>query len=324
MRGSSPRRCGTALAHALAGLVLPLALACGPAAEPPAAGTTAGTPAGDERAVDTTADARAPAAGGPAPAPPTLRYDAENPLTRPPAPALPPLPPEGETLRIGPPLVIASDLDHYPFIYRDERGQPAGRDVEMMDAIGRMLGRPNTWVTMPFEAIVDAVARGEASVGCATIGWLPERAERVLYTRAYFDTSLAVLVRAGEGEPVALADLAGRRVLAAAGTTAAAAVRERLPQARLVTEAKAGSQPVERLLAGEVDALVEDDPDARRHALEHEGLAVLDEPLGSESYHLVVAPGQTALRQRLDELLDHLDARGDLEHFSRRHHVVPR
>jgi len=283
-------------------------------------------PAGDDAAPPARrdagrADATARPEDGPAGDPAALVYDATNPLTRPPAPALPPLPLEAETLRVGPPLVIASDLAHYPFVHLDAHGEPAGRDVEMMDAIGRLLGRPNEWRRMPFGAVLDAVAAGEASVGCATIGHTPERAERVLFTRPYFRTTLSVLVREGDDEPRELSALAGRRVHAAAGTTSERAARERLPDAVLVTDG--GADPLRLLLSGEVDALVEDGPDAERHAREHQGLRVLPRTLGEETYHLVVPPDRPGFARRLDELLDHLEASGELALYSKRHGIVP-
>ncbi|TAJ09182.1 MAG: transporter substrate-binding domain-containing protein, partial [Planctomycetota bacterium] len=36
-----------------------------------------------------------------------------------------------------PPIVVASDLDNPPFAFVDSRGEPAGRDIEMMNELAR-------------------------------------------------------------------------------------------------------------------------------------------------------------------------------------------
>lgn len=213
---------------------------------------------------------------------------------------------------------VASDLDNPPFAFVDAAGRPGGRDVEMMELVAREAGLELEWRRMPFEDLLDAVAQGQVDVVCATIGVTPERARRVDFTQPYFETTQAVLVRTGAGEPRWLSDLAGRRVAASRDTTSGRAARARLGRSELVFESKSGLSPSQRLLAREVDAVVLDRPSADDRARESDGaLAVLDEQLAVERYALVVAPERDELRERLDAALaalcDEL-ARLDAEH----------
>lgn len=204
---------------------------------------------------------------------------------------------------------VASDLDNRPFAWVDEAGRPAGRDVEMMQRLAEACGVEIEWRRMEFGALLGALEAGEADVVCATLGVTPEREARIDFTLPYFETTQAVLVRAGVDEPRWLSELAGRRVAASADTTSGRAARARLGASELVLESKAGLSPAERLLAREVDAVVLDRPAADAHARASDGaLAVLEEQLAIERYALAVAPERVDLRERLDAALVELAA----------------
>jgi polar amino acid transport system substrate-binding protein len=199
---------------------------------------------------------------------------------------------------------VASDLDNRPFAFVDEEGRPAGRDVEMMERLARAGGFELVWQRLEFSQLLGALESGAADVVCATIGVTAERARRVDFTRPYFETTQAVLVRAGEGEPRWLSELAGRRVAASADTTSGLAARARLGASELVFESKSGLSPAERLAAREVDAVVLDRPAADAHASASGGaLVVLDEQLAVERYALAVRRERADLRERLDAAL---------------------
>jgi polar amino acid transport system substrate-binding protein len=218
-------------------------------------------------------------------------------------------------------LVVASDLDNRPFAFVDEAGRPGGRDVEMMERLAQELGARVEWRRMPFEQLLDAAERGEVDVVCATLGVTPERAQRVAFSQPYFETTQALLVRTGPGEPVWLSDLAGRRVGASADTTSGKAARERLTRSQLVFANKQELAPAERLLGGEVDALVLDRPAADAVAASSAGkLRVLSEQLAVERYALVLPLERIELRERLDAALASLG--GELDQLDLRHGLV--
>jgi polar amino acid transport system substrate-binding protein len=222
-----------------------------------------------------------------------------------------------------PPIVIASDLDNAPFAWVDDEGRPAGRDVEMMAVVGRMLDRPIEWRRMSFEQLLPAAERGEVDVVCATVGITPERSERVDFTRSYFTTALAVVVRAGDGEPERLADLKGKLVAAGAGTTSERAVLRSLPAAKGVFESKDGLSSLERLMLGEVDALVMDGPAADALVAKAGGsIRRLPESLGEEQYALAMPKGRDTLRGQIDDCLRTLALGGSFDRWNARFGLI--
>jgi ABC-type amino acid transport substrate-binding protein len=222
-----------------------------------------------------------------------------------------------------PPIVVASDLDNAPFAWVDDEGVPAGRDVEMMAVVGRMLDRPVVWRRMDFDQLLPAAERGEVDVVCATVGITPERNQRVDFSRPYFTTQLAVVVRAGEGEPLCTADLQGRPVAAAAGTTSERAVRRSLPETVGVFESKDGLSSLERLLLGEVDAMVMDGPAADALVRMSAGTVVrLPENLGEEKYALAIPKDRDTLRAQIDDCLRTLALGGSFARWNARFGLV--
>ena len=51
-------------------------------------------------------------------------------------------------------LVVASDLDNPPFSFVNESGDPAGRDVWMMELLAQEIGRELKSRKMPFEQLL--------------------------------------------------------------------------------------------------------------------------------------------------------------------------
>ncbi len=204
-------------------------------------------------------------------------------------------------------LVVGSDLANEPFAWVDEDGTPRGRDVEMMEHMGELLDRRIVWRRMPFDELLDAVEAREVDIVCATMGITPERAERVAFSTPYFETAIRAVVRRGPGEPATLADLAGRRVSAGAGTTSQRAVEAHMPDAIGVYENKAGLPTAERLLQREVDAAVMDGPNAEALAAEFpEQLTLLPASVETEDYGLVLSRDAVPLTQAVDRVLSTL------------------
>ena len=216
-----------------------------------------------------------------------------------------------------PPIVVGSDLDNAPFAYLDKNGQAAGRDVDMMVAIAHMLDRELVWKRLDFDQLLPAAEGGKVDVVCATIGVTPERSQRVDFTRPYFRTELVVLVREEPAAPQRLYDLKGRKVAAAPGTTSQRAVSQLLSESVGVFDTPADKSSVDRLLGGEVDAIVMDGPAAEAAMAANAGkLRRIPGLFTPEDYALVLPKDRDALRTQIDDCLRTLDNGGTLARWN--------
>jgi len=207
---------------------------------------------------------------------------------------------------------VGSDLANPPFAWVDEAGVPQGRDVEMAKLLAYSMDVDLEWSRMDFADLLDVLERGEIDAVIATLGATPERAERVLLSEPYFLTSLLVVVRRGDGEPTSLAELGGRVVSAGIGTTSERALRAELPDAIAAPPSEKGDSSIDRLLAGEVDALIMDGPDALDFAREYpDRLAVIEEALATENYVIAIRPDGAEWLRRINGALGELSVSGN-------------
>ncbi len=222
-----------------------------------------------------------------------------------------------------PKLIVASDLDNLPFAGVAADGTPIGRDVEMMQLLCERAGYQLVWSRMPFDQLLPKVIAGRVDVVCATLGITAERAERVLFSRSYFDTAIAVVVRAGANEPKTLAELAGKRVTGGVGTTSERAIRNRLQHAHGVFENKENVSALYRLLRREIDGAVMDGPAADKLVQASSGkLHRIAEPLERERSALAFPKSQSQVAASLGRALEELRVSGVLRDLDRRHGLL--
>lgn len=208
---------------------------------------------------------------------------------------------------------VGCDFTNPPFADIGDDGRPSGRDVEMTQLVAAHLGLTLEWVRLPFEELLPALEEGRLDAVVATLGITPERAERVLFSRPYFETTIAVVVRRGAGEPRTLADLAHGTVTAGAGTTAERAVLQRLGAKVLFSGAKDGASAAELLVSHRTDGAALDEPNAVALVRTRpEDLRLLPEALARERYAIAVGKRSWRTLARIDEALRALADAGEL------------
>jgi ABC-type amino acid transport substrate-binding protein len=183
----------------------------------------------------------------------------------------------------------------------------------MTEILARRLGLELEWVQLPFEELLPAVEAARVDAVVATVGITPERAERVLFSRPYYETTIAVVVRRGQGEPQKLADLAHGTVHAGVGTTSERAVIERLGREVLFSGSKDGDSAVGLLLGLATDALAMDEPNAAALLRSRpEELRILRESLARERYAIAVNKRSWRMLARIDGELRAMASEGEL------------
>ncbi len=207
-------------------------------------------------------------------------------------------------------LRYGGDRAFPPFEILDGSGRPQGLQIDLLQALARIGGIEWSVRLDDWRSIQSAFAAGEVDV--IAFVETPERAQTALVTRAYAAVPFVAFVRADDAAPVALLDLADRRL----------AVRDSDPArhtADILRQAQAAAVLVEATAQEALQAVRDGRADvallARPHALAvrvPEGLRKADLELPLQPYVLAVAPGREALRERLDAALATLEADGTL------------
>ena len=144
---------------------------------------------------------------------------------------------------------------------RAKRASYTGFDVELMEAIGKEIGREPEFIDSSFETIFRDVGQGkfEAVMSAATI--TEEREKEVAFSTPYYLSEQAILVKEGS-EIKGLADLKGKIVGAQQGTTGLELGKEKAEAGELRPYPE-GPDAINALKAGTVEAVIIDAPVAR-------------------------------------------------------------
>ncbi len=212
-----------------------------------------------------------------------------------------------------------------PFVEADPRNPShlVGFDVEIAELIARALGRPARFVQITFTELDQSVARGDFDIGLSGIEDTPGRRLAVEVSVPYYEFQEVLTVRMADRDRFrALSDLKGRAVATLSGTIAYEALLEaqRTHGIRAVSY-EDDTHPYSDLLLGRVDAVLLDNVLADRALRRMAGLAVQPGPVRTGHYVVIMARGQTALRDRVNDILRSAMRDGRLEAILRRWNV---
>jgi polar amino acid transport system substrate-binding protein len=212
-----------------------------------------------------------------------------------------------------------------PFVEADPRdpSRLAGFDVEIAELIAAELHRTPVFVQITFTSLDQSARRGDFEIGLSGIEDTPARRAALAVTVPYYEFREVLTVRRGDEQTFrTLADLRGRRVATLGGTIA----YDLLLAAQQTHNITAISydddvHPYSDLAIRRVDAVLLDQVLAERAMRRVPGLITHPDAVAVGRYVGVLAPEQTALRDRIDAILRSAMRDGRLERIFRKWHV---
>lgn len=213
----------------------------------------------------------------------------------------------------GKPLIVACEASMSPYCYYtgQEEHPVAGVDIDLIEEIGKELGRPVQYKIVPFQQIFTLVAMGKADIGAAGITITPQRAQRVLFSTVY-DLSAQVIVVPKNSSITDERALKGARVAAQEGTSDLELLREHI-QPRSVLPFLSQEEVNHALIDRRADAAVMD-----RMAAEllvkgtGDMFKILDKSLTKDQYGLCINKQNTALANKVNKVIDNFKLSGKL------------
>jgi polar amino acid transport system substrate-binding protein len=209
-----------------------------------------------------------------------------------------------------------------PFVEADpnDPSNLRGFDVEVAGEIAKGLGRKPEFVQVSFSDIDQSVQRGDFEIGMSGVEDTPARRRMLAATIPYFEFHEVLTVRAEDrGKFPTPASLRGRRVGTLGGTIA----YEKLLEAQktdgiICISYDDDVHPYADLRAGRLDAVLLDNIIAARSMRRVPGLFTEPQPVATSHYIGVLATNNTALRDRIDDILRARMRDGTLERIYRK------
>lgn len=214
----------------------------------------------------------------------------------------------GAHAQAGKPLRVATDATFPPMEFV-ENGKRTGFDVEMVEAVGKVLGRPIEWVDIDFKGLVPGLVSKRFDMAVSAIYITDERKKVVDFTQPYYAGGLVVMVKDGNTAIKTPADINGKKVSVQVGTKSVAYTKEKFPQVQLL-EVEKNQEMFNLVDIGRADAAVTGKPAAYQYVRTRGGLKVLPEQITTEEYGMAIRKDTPDLTKAVNGALQKLKADG--------------
>lgn len=217
------------------------------------------------------------------------------------------------------PLVVVTSPDNPPFEFKDtaqDGDRVIGFDMDVIQEVGKRLGRPVQIVEMDFAGIIPALQAGRADMAIAGLNPTVERKKSIDFSEPYHIDKKALLVL-DTSTITSEKDLQNKTLGAQLGTAHEVTAKkwsQEIPGLKVVSLGKIG-ELVQELKNGRIDAMVFEDTAAHKIASTTPGLkvVVLETQGGPSAIAFpkgspLVAPTNKALK----------DMKGDIEKLEKK------
>lgn len=208
---------------------------------------------------------------------------------------------------------FATEASWAPWDYYNEEGKLVGIDIDIIRAIAEVEDFNVKFVTSSWSSLIPMVNMGKADMTGGGMSITEKREQRVDFTEPYWFTEMAVLVREDSDLHVFDALSHGATISNQSNTTGAEWVRKNLIEAGYDLEQKLFEtypQAVQALIAGKVDATVQDKTNAERVVAEGKPVKIVGTFRTGEAYGYAVQEGDDELLAKLNSGLEKLKESG--------------
>ena len=212
-----------------------------------------------------------------------------------------------------------------PFVEADPRdpNHLVGLDVEIAELIAHELGRRPAFVQQTFTSLDQSAVRGDFDIALSGIEDTPARRTMVATSIPYYEFREVLTVRDADRDKFrTLAGLRGHRVATLGGTIAyEILLKSERSDGITAVQYDDDVHPYSDLAIGRVDAVLLDNVLADRSMRKVPGLHTNFDAVATSHYVIILSPTNTALRDRVNDILRSAMGDGRLEKILRKWQV---
>ena len=205
-------------------------------------------------------------------------------------------------------VIIGVKEDQPNLGYKDPTtNKYSGFDISTANLIAAKLGYDESKVQYKAIASVNreqAIINGDIDYYVGTYSITDKRKKLISFAGPYYVAGQDLLVRKDDTTITGPETLAGKKVCSATGSTSIQRIKDEYKKAKTV-EFEKYSQCVDALLNKQVDALTTDDAILKGYAAQQpDKLKVVGKPFSTEKYGVGLAKDDTALRGKINDILE--------------------
>lgn len=201
-------------------------------------------------------------------------------------------------------LKVGSDITYAPFEFMDDKQQPTGFDMELIQALGKDMGYKVNIETASFDGLIPALQAGKYDAVISAMTITDDRTKSVQFSDKYFKTVQYIAMKKGSSFKT-LADLKGKRVGVQLNTTGQFDVEK-----KGITPKKYDTTPdaLNDLLNGGLDAVVADSPVVLWFQAQNPSAQIesVEADVDQEYYGIAMKLGNTELSTKMNASLKKL------------------
>ena len=199
-------------------------------------------------------------------------------------------------------ITVGVKFDVPPFGFKDTSGEVQGFDIDLAKAIADELGVKPKYIEALSDNRIAFLKDGTADLILSTMTITAERDEEIDFSEPYFIAKGRILVKKDNTDIKGIADLAGKNVCTALGSTYEETLKKQAPKAKLRL-VDAYSECLELIQNGGVDAVSTDDVILTGMIRQDDELKLVGDELTTEPYGAGVKEGDTEFKAFVDSVI---------------------
>ncbi|CZE46623.1 substrate-binding periplasmic protein [Campylobacter geochelonis] len=153
--------------------------------------------------------------------------------------------------------VYTVGIDYYPPInYTDEKGNPTGYEIELLEALSKEIGFKYKIESMKFSELPAAIVSGKVDFAIAFITITDSRKAWLDFTEPYFDAKMIAYKRTYDKSITKMSDLSGKTIAVVTDSSTAVNIAKSIPDANILITHNNLARAVEALKTKKADALI--------------------------------------------------------------------
>jgi len=220
----------------------------------------------------------------------------------------------GFSLAEKPTYIVASDISWPPFEWVDEQGNYVGFDLDVMREIAKLEGYKIKIVDVAFDSIIPGIVAGKYDIGASGFTITAEREKVVDFSKPYWNSDQAIIIRKDSSLNIITALSGGRTVGAQRGTTGASWIKENLIEKGVNVKLKLYETyplAVLDLVNGNIDAVIQDEPASKASVAKEKSIYIAGIIITGEQFGFLVKEGDPkGILPRINEGMAKLKASG--------------
>ncbi len=211
-------------------------------------------------------------------------------------------------------LVLATEAGFAPYEYYDN-GEIVGVDIDIAKEIAKELNVDIVIKDVAFDSIISEIKTDKSDIGAAGISYTEERAKEVDFTIDYMDSKQIIITKQGSNL-TNLDNIGNAKIAVQLGSVADSYLTENYPGAQIIREKKFLAA-IQDLKDSKVDCVAMDEIPAKE--LVTSDLVILEEPLVTDHYGMIVKKGNTELLNSANKVIQKLKDDGTIDSIMLKH-----